>query len=210
MHRAELRTLYVPEVRSITLALLVAGGTVVAAFLAVLTAHRAGIPAFDLLRDPPAQFGFPVYGGVVSNVGVSVLTLAAGIAGFGAAIGRRDRGRLGIAALLSVLLAIDDQYMLHERVGPHLLGLPEILFYLVYALLACLIAYSIGEGLRTMRHALLLIAGAALAFSIAVDQVLPMNIYTVLAEDLAKLGGLVLWLVYWITEAARAIRFPHA
>ena len=196
------------EVRLIAVALALGGIFVLGATLVVLLAYRAGIPPFDLLRDPAGQFGFPIYGGIISNVGVSVLTLAAGVAGVGALFGPIRRLRFAQAALLSALLAIDDQYMLHEVVGPEILGIPEIGFFILYGATALAILATIGPRLSHLRHLPLLIAGAALAASIAIDLVLPMNAYTVLAEDMAKLGGLVIWLVYWTAETGRLLRHP--
>jgi len=189
---------------------------VLAAVVALLVAQRAGIHVYDLVRDPAAQFGFPVYGGLVSNVGVSVLTLAAGITGFAAATARRDRGRLAVAAVLSFLLAVDDQYALHERLGPQQVGLPETAFLVLYALTALGIVATIVRKVSRLppeqrrrsrgRHLPLVIAGALLAFSIGVDQLVAMSATSTVVEDLAKLGGVVVWLVYWTAEAARAVR----
>ena len=187
------------------MALACAAAVVFCAASLVMGAYMAGIAPFDLLRDPANQFGFPVYGGVISNLSVSVLTLSAAVAGFAAIFGTRKRTRFTAAALLSAILAVDDQYMLHEYVGPKIIGVPEVAFFALYALVGLAIAWSIGRRLLLLRHATLLLAGLGLALSIAIDLLLPMSAYTVLVEELAKLGGLVIWLVYWAVAAARVM-----
>ena len=193
------------EARQALAALAYAAIVVICATAIVYGVYRAGIDPFELLREPQDQFGYPLYGGLISNFGVSVLTMAAAIAGFAAVFGCRRRARLAAAAVLSAVLAADDQYMLHEVVGPRVFGIPEPAFFLVYAATSLAIAWSIGPRLVLPRHALLLVAGGALALSVVMDLVLPITAYTLLAEDMAKLGGLVLWLFYWSFAAARAM-----
>ena len=185
------------------MALACAAAVVFCAATLVVGAYMAGIAPLELLGDPASQFGFPVYGGVISKFSVSVLTLSAAITGFAAIFGTRKRPRFAAAALLSAILAVDDQYMLHEYVGPKIIGVPEVAFFAFYAVVGLAIAWSIGRRLLLLRHAMLLLAGLGLALSIAIDLLLPMSAYTVLAEELAKLGGLVVWLFYWAVAAAR-------
>ena len=107
------------------------GATVISLLFAL-----GGVPVRELVRDPAAEYNYPAYGGLLSHLGIALMFGCTAICAFAATIASVRRNVLWGAAWLSLTLTLDDLFLLHEEVLPELLGLPEIILYLLYAAIA--------------------------------------------------------------------------
>jgi hypothetical protein len=194
--------------------LLMVVAVAMAVFVALLYAWSVArsVPMALLTRDLAATAGLRFDVGIVSNIGAMVWCATASISGFaawhlrGMPAQRERAGLLGAAALLLFLMGSDDFLMLHETVYPKL-GLSEAFVVLLY---------GVGYGAMLLRwrevvldsELLLLALGTVLfAGSVIVDGFAKDS--TAL-EDLLKLSGQVLWLLYFVRLAARGWRESSA
>ncbi|MEM6727792.1 MAG: hypothetical protein AAF618_04770 [Pseudomonadota bacterium] len=170
-------------------------------------ASFAGIEVRQLVRDPAAEFGIPFWGSAFSTIGLIVLGAASAL--FASAIKGapvRLRALLWCGAILMLLLTLDDAFLIHELVGPEILGVPESLFYATYAGLG-LVIY--GQVRRLKEPALLAathVAGGFLAFSVSLDVFRVGGPFRYWLEDFTKLSGYVGFLCVAIIAARMALK----
>ena len=138
------------------------------------------VPFEYLSRDPAEILGARTYVGLVSNLGIVCWSGAAAVACFsGGVLSGRSRHRayfLLALGMLSALLPADDLLMLHERVLPNRLGIPQPVVPVIYAVpvLSCLIGFR-AEVIRT--DLLLLVgSGAWMAVAVAADLAGDLNV----------------------------------
>jgi hypothetical protein len=188
----------------------VLAGAYVAALGAVLVAYVisrvTGRPFEDLTKDPVSVLGHaPVYIGFLSHVAVMLWAGAAAVCLFAAVALRRlaagGAQALLAAGLISALLAVDDAFLLHERVGPRL-GVPQPAIMAGYVLLLILFVLRYRQHLRRGSVGLLAAAAVFLALSLALDFFGDLDDFARSAqfepfEDTAKLLGLVSWIAYF-------------
>lgn len=140
-----------------------------------------------------------VYYGLISNtglilwIGASAVCLLVGLA-FLSHAGSDSFTRFALSAgALSGWIALDDMFLVHEKVMPAL-GVPQTLVVLSYVGLALL--YVATSWRFVLRHHwwLLFLGGGALGVSVFVDlvfhSVAPVFVYL---EDSAKFFGIVCW-----------------
>lgn len=191
----------------------------------VAAALQPWLPPSDLLRD--SQVVAAGHGdahtayGLVSNLGVLVMALAAGAALLGRLVLRRmpaatpdatpdsvttpDRIRplLAWSAVISLLFALDDLLMLHETAA--VIPGAAALFGAGYALVFLGFVVRFRTTIRELDAGLLVLAVAALAASVLVDVVMEPTEWTVLIEDGAKLVGIVAWSAFVLRAALAAL-----
>lgn len=162
----------------------------------------------EISRDPSAQFGFPLYGGFVSTLGFAGWTIAATASAL-AATARPQLRRLMLPVfLLSALLALDDQFMLHDAVLPRF-GIPEKLALLLYGVLCLRALWPFLPDLLRLKLPLLAIALASFVFSLLIDNVISFDTGAALfLEDTAKFIGIVFWATHWFGQSAQALGGP--
>ena len=92
-----------------------------------------------LLQDPAAYFDLPFYSGLVSHLGVFLWVVSGVVAIFSSCAGQqlgRDLQRVRLLrnmGLFSLVLGIDDMFLLHELALPSV-GIPEIVVLGSYGL----------------------------------------------------------------------------
>jgi len=152
------------------------------------------VPPQTFTRDPAALApGLPFYGGSVSLLSAVVWGAVASLAAFVAwAGGARLRRPLLLLAALAALLLADDALMLHETLGPRV-GIPDEAWYLLYATVAAVLAWSVRGDLRTGHGAAFVLGGAFLAVSVGVDALNTETAVAFLVEDGTKLLGALVW-----------------
>lgn len=112
----------------------------------------SGIPLETFTRDVFAVVLAPVYTGIVSNLGMLFWMAAATVCLFTAASTAppagsrnvredREHGMILFAGLFTFVLTMDDYFMVHEKIFPDMLGVPEKYIFLFY--LVCMAAYLI-------------------------------------------------------------------
>lgn len=170
------------------------------AMVLIASFETSGVEAVKLLRDPAAEYGTPVYAGLISWLGVSALVTTSAVTALGASASATGRGLLLTASVFSALLALDDALMFHERFWENELGLREEYFFLLYGVALVLIARSLWREPPPSGWTGILIPTAFLTASVLIDAVSPRFLRgpTVgTMEDLAKLAGFVGWAAYW-------------
>jgi len=181
------------------------------------------IPFGTLTGDPAAIGGDPLYTGFLSQVGLFFWSAAAAVSLFSAAVlsphpdAVELRRFLLASGLLTLVLGLDDAFLLHEGLFPYF-GVPEILVYATYA---GAVLFYLTRFASTIRRTEYVLLGTALLFfgiSVALDLLEPPGIDRFLLEDGAKLVGIVSWLAYFASAAAAAVQhgaarqaaIPHA
>lgn len=191
------------------------------ALLAVVAAAAwmTGMSPARFTMDPAALAGTHPFLGVVSNIGVLLWTAAAVVCLFTAVLlhgrrAQRECARFLLAAgLLTAWLTFDDLFMLHEWLFAIVLGIPQLIALMTYAVVVGLFLVQFSALIAGTDSLLLGLALAFFAVSAAVDQ-LPGAWFGAwgwlyLLEDGCKLLGIVGWLGYLASVAASALQHPH-
>ena len=167
--------------------------------LSVFLLINSGFSIVEILRDPAQQTGLSSLLGFVSNIGVWLWVSSATVCFFSLVSSRfsNPRGPLEIVlilGLLSLLLAVDDLFMLHDR-HVHQKGI-----YWLYAL--CCLSLLLRHFWRIMEidGFSFLFAGLLLAMSIYIDthqRKIPMEYaHHQLIEEGLKFVGAAIWLFF--------------
>lgn len=193
--------------------LLIYTPVVIAFAILILIRIRTGIAIAEFTRDPLGFTGLPVYKGLVSNLGVIIWAGAAAVCFFSYSVVRaRSTGGgrshfLLFAGLVTVLLTLDDLFMLHEVVFPEHLGVPQNIVYATHVFL--LLSFLVWYRSTILQTGFLLLALAFVGFgvSVGVDFIAPMvsvpGLY--IFEDGGKLFGIVSWSAYFTLVSARHV-----
>lgn len=205
MHRPRSKSGIVPPVRPRDLAVWAACA---AGMLALLVGLKlAGAQPSDLTRDVGDVY--PAIGpeiGLIGRLGQFVLAGAVAICAITAAILRRASPRqarmLGGTALLLAVVLVDDGATLHEDVLPGA-GVPEAVVYALYAGAGAAWLAAFRGALVAPGGWLLVLGGASLVLSAALDAVggVPITL-----EDFPKLVGIGSICAYAVDHATRALR----
>jgi hypothetical protein len=170
------------------------------------------IPSAVLVRDPVAVLQGPWYTGFLSQLGIFGWAAAAVSCALAASLLTHRMRQFFIAsAALTLLLGLDDAYLLHERVLPEYFGLNELVVYSVYVgLTVTYLALFIRQILLT-EYTLLAMAFAFFALSIGMDAAGVSRPGSFLVEDGAKFIGIISMAVYYFRTAAQSIACsaPH-
>lgn len=176
-------------------------------------ARANNVPADHLTRDVVSVSRAAAYVGVFSTIGV-MLWVASGVlalatASAAATADRADVKRNGrflwCFGLGCLSLGFDDVFVVHDRLLPRYLGIPEKLIFAVYFLAVVGLFWRFRAALVSQAHrALLYLAVGLLAASIAVDaaphEFLGVPLRTVeYFEDTLKLMGLSVLLTYSVS-----------
>ncbi len=173
-------------------------------FLAMWCVDSRGVAIEILIREPAAQHNFWPFSGLFSHVGVFALAATGVIGLFAARYAARDRNLLRLIALYSLVLAVDDFFLIHDDILPRM-GIPETATYATYLTVGVAVALRWRRDLFAIRHAALFLASALLASSVALDVLTPYSRLELVIEDSLKLAGLCLWAAYWISRAGAAM-----
>ncbi len=174
-----------------------------------------GIPIGRLTKDPTAFGGLSVYTGFLSQIGIFFWSASATVCFFSATVlsRRADRHELKrfllISALLTLLLGLDDVFLLHEEVLPHF-GIPEKLVFGSYAGLFLFYLFRFYPLILETEYVLMAIALFFFGVSIILDLWRPPGINRFLFEDGAKLIGVVSWLAYFFRVGEYSVNHSAA
>lgn len=173
----------------------------------VLVATLTNNPIWKLAKDPSEVIGFSPYIGLLSNWGVVLWVAAAAICLFSAVLLKQQQGAnstltfIAVSGAFSLLLGIDDLFLLHDRLFPKLFHIPENYFYFLY--LFAFLAYLICFIRQIIKYEYLLI-GAALLFFLLSRRVfitLPFFDQFMTTGDMLKYFGIVFWLAFFYRTA---------
>lgn len=169
--------------------------------IAVVAEHYK-IPVSWFTRDPTVTLKGPPYVGFISNIGMLVWSFTAAICVFSAIIFHKNN-QLEVAkyllcsGLLTLLLLIDDMFMLHDSFFPNFLKIPEKLVYLSYVILVLGYLIRFRKEIIKNEYVILFIAFFFFGFSVLSDMFLPQQGMEFLFEDGLKLFGIVTWFIFF-------------
>ena len=168
-----------------------------------------------LLRDPVAEFGIPLFAGFFSYVGEGLLCATAAITLFVGILVRQSRHLFFFVGSFTALLAIDDLFLLHERVVPYF-GVPELAFIALHGVLALVTFILLFRHVGLYESAGMALALGPLAISILTDvfvdseiivlPVVDVTIRRIVVEDLSKFVGWAAWFAYWTSLSFRTVQ----
>jgi hypothetical protein len=157
-------------------------------------------------RDVFSVANIPVYGALLSNVGILLWCASATLCLFTATAVRGGARRFYVGfGVLALLLLADDFFMLHEWIVPRLTGLPESAVAAAYVVLMALLLVGARREVAAHEPRLLGLALALFGASVALDVIErpPAPAWHYLGEEGLKLLGIVTWLVYVVRACDR-------
>lgn len=181
------------------------------AAITVLVARLTDNPIWKLAKDPADVIQFQPYIGMLSNWGALLWMTTAAICLFTAAILKSSRARpqtrrfIFFSGVLSLILAVDDLYMFHDRVLPRVLHIHEYFFYLLYIIL--MLTYVIAFMREILRHEYILF-GIAFVFFVLSRRFfirIPLLDEFMTTGDMLKYFGIVFWLAFFYRTASREV-----
>lgn len=171
----------------------------------------ADIPLKTFFIDPVSEFNAPMYVGLVSNFGILLWGAAASTCLFGGlSIFKCEQHRESAWFLvgfgfISMLLMLDDLYLLHEEVIEDHLHIPQKFVFAVYGIIVSGLLIRFRRLILESDFLLLILAFALLAISVAVDLFVTPEEFVIfggfpgrhIIEDGFKLLGIATWSVYF-------------
>lgn len=173
----------------------------VALLSGVVAAKLAGASSVAVLtRDVTSTAGLSPLTGIVSTCGLFAWAAAATLSLFTSALLRdrseqpRVRRFLCAAGMFSVILLLDDAFLLHEALIPYWLGIPEHVTFAVYAILAVTLFATHGRVVRRASWPLLAVTVVGFAGSVLMDTLVAgANEPSILIEDGLKFIAVTAW-----------------
>jgi hypothetical protein len=180
-----------------------------------ISALRA-LPIEYLLEDPASLLGFDQFIGFLTPIGVVFLAFGIGAVlllawvkhGDMTAEERRVFNALVFLAGVSLLLLLDDLFLLHERVFTGWFQIGERRIFLTYGIIFIVLAYIHRKGLLSGPVVFwiisILLFGVSLASDVLTDKV---SLSTALAssiemlEEGGKFGGYLFWTAFILMKA---------
>lgn len=206
--RANLMNLRKPSLRWLPVAVVPA----VAFFLiAYLVLRAQGYDTGEILRDPAQQTGASTLLGFISNVGIWLWIASASIHFFTYVLATREasaekRTLALLFGLLSLTLAADDFFMIHERY------VAEHICYAIYAAISMLILVRFFFTIFRASNISFFVATGLMATSIFVDLnqerlgLASADGLRILIEDGCKFVGAALWLYFAMKMGGEVIK----
>lgn len=169
----------------------------------------AGIKTQLVIRDLAQTCDTALGVGLISSIGYLLWLASAAVALFTCSAGRqviqpRERELLGLGGSFSLVLCIDDMFLLHDRyIGATFL-------YVVYAVFALLILFRYRSTLINLNGHIFFISACLLGTSVVIDEIqreIPMAYETTqLFEEGAKFLGISIWLLFWWIASSTILR----
>ncbi|WP_156819983.1 hypothetical protein [Synechococcus sp. PCC 7336] len=169
-----------------------------------------GIPIGSLTRDPTAILEAPLYTGFLSQIGLLLWSASAAVCMLSAKLlsGRADSLKINrflfVSGLLTLVLGLDDVFLLHEGFFPSI-GVPEKAVFVSYAGFLLFYLVKFYPVIWQTEYILLGMALVFFGVSSTLDLLLPSDLDLYLFEDGAKLVGIVSWLSYFSSTATFAV-----
>lgn len=170
-----------------------------------IASKKLNIPVAIFIRDPAATGEIHPLSGIASHLGVLLLIAAGAICLFSRGILRSSTQRFATfllcSGLMSIMLALDDLFMLHESIYPGLFGISEKLILLIYGILLLSGIVKFRTTILRTEYPILLVACGCFGLSFIVDGFqesieVVLGQWRILLEDGFKLLGIVGWFGY--------------
>jgi len=161
-------------------------------------------PVKRFTSDPADISDTHPFNGFLSNVGVVLWFSTCAISFFAYYFGRltgknNDLLKLLLySGMLTLLLGVDDLFMLHEYILPETLHIPQLIVYAIYGLIVSAYFLLFYKQILVTKYNMLLLALFLLGSSVACDVLLPSRGLQYILEDGFKVLGIFTWLIYFI------------
>ena len=168
-----------------------------------------GVSLNYLTRDFSGLVDVPVYTAFLSQLGMFFWAGSAAICILSGALlaGNENlknyKSFFYASAGISLMLGLDDVFLLHESVFPLLLGISEEVVYMGYAGIMLIYGFRYLKLLLATEYVLFALAIVFFGLSIIVDIT---NFYSDYIEDPFKFIGLVLWMNYYFRVGKQVIK----
>ncbi len=197
----------------ITALVLAAALTLLALFLAL--AVLTGMKPWQLFADATSVANVNPLSSAISSLGIMSWTAAAAVTLLAGAVALANHERAESRFLLlfgawSLLLAVDDQFLLHEWYVPMLPFGGQSLYVVGYGIV--FIGFVVTQWPMLQRHSPLLFAAAVIflagsvCFDTAADAFGFKPVWAGPTEDSLKFIGVALWLGYAVVVSWRSLR----
>ncbi|MFH0862885.1 MAG: hypothetical protein V1875_07655 [Candidatus Altiarchaeota archaeon] len=170
----------------------------------VFFSHRSGVNFGNLTRDPTYLMRMSPFVGVYSNLGVLMWAATAAVCFYTAAIvkrfGKRNNhaGFFLASGFITLILLVDDLFLVHETIAPYLFNITEIITFGVYGLVFAAYAYWFRSVLQATDYVILLAAILLFGGSLVFDQIYnAVSTWQYLYEDGLKWFAIVSWMTYY-------------
>ena len=200
------------DVLSFKLISFIAGTSVLAIAAVVALFMRLDLKWGVVFDDPASHFGLPAFAGAFSYLGIMALIATAAVClfafGLRGMINDHAAGTLGLVGFLSVLLSLDDLFLLHEGVLRHTFGINELFVFGVYGAIGLTILFRLGPDVAGRRYAglwMAILLLAAMTVADKAEKTVGTTAWLLLFEETAKLCGFALWAAFWIAFARTAL-----
>lgn len=187
--------------------------TTLALLLAIFASTMKDIPLDTFTQDPNAQLNAPFYLGFFSNVGIIIWSAAMTICFYCAfsmpsVADNHNREFLLASGVITLLMALDDLFQLHEDVFPKYFSISENMVYITYLNLYLIYFIRYRRQLLNSDFIALGVSFFLLGLSTIIDLLpLPLPKDTFL-EDAIKLLGAVTWMVYYTRTSTELQQHP--
>jgi hypothetical protein len=178
-------------------------------------ARANGIFFETISRDPVQVLNGKPYVGIISNLGILFWSSASAILFYSALI-VRNRKRpakevyfLVFSGLLSILMLIDDFFLMHDVIFPDYLKINEMVVYLFYGLSAVAIFLRYFRIIMDTDYVLLILAFILLGLSATTDEIIAFGIHIqhpYIVEDSFKFLGILSWFSYFTRTAYKFVK----
>ncbi|ADE55858.1 hypothetical protein [Coraliomargarita akajimensis] len=163
--------------------------------------YGLGIPSGDLTRDPNVLAELPAYTGIASQLGLFLWAASLAIVFLTSFELERRSGNMGrrafllASAALTLLLLVDDAFLLHEEMLPGL-GVPERATYLGYLSVVGLYLMVFIRSILQSEYLILLLSLGFFGLSVGIDVFVFGTSLVFFLEDSTKLLGICCWFYY--------------
>ncbi|OIQ30916.1 MAG: hypothetical protein BM564_01505 [Bacteroidetes bacterium MedPE-SWsnd-G2] len=167
-----------------------------------------------MTRDITAIAEVPFYTGFLSQLGIFFWVATATLCFFSSKFSSNNIAQtklkkfLFYAGLLTVLLCIDDIFLLHETVFPKYFGVPQKLVILIYGFLFISLLVKFYTVILKTNFILLGMALFFFGLSVFFDLFPIPGVNPYLLDDGAKIIGIISWFFYFYSNAVSLAKTP--
>ena len=169
----------------------------------MLIARLRGEPIWKITGDPAEIMHYPAYIGALSSLGNLLWSMTAAVCLLGAIVVKQHRASritrhfFLTSGMFSIILCVDDLFLLHDHVIPALLHIPEMLLYLLY--LIAILVYLTYFMPCILNYEYLLLGTSIVFFGLSrsILAASPFIDHIEIAADILKHFGIVFWLIFF-------------
>jgi hypothetical protein len=181
--------------------------------LMIFIRYMYHVPMAELTRDPVQLLNGRPYTGMLSNLGIIVWSATAGICLFVVILNvnqqhlKRGKQFFLLAFVFTMVLLLDDLFLLHDVILPEDLKISENYLYAVYGILALVFIFYFRNDILETPYLLLFAAVIFFGFSIGMDTIVKFfdMEHGFFLEDGSKFLGIISWGTYFTYAGYRTI-----